>query len=298
MIKRYFITTILAILLVSCGRTPQFETAERMNKRYEIVLVYVDKKSEDALGKFPWGRDLHAKLIKKIEESQPLALAMKFIYLKKDSLYPKKDKALIGAIKDHKNLFLECGAFDEGSRIDYSSLIRLKEEEKMEDIRRYRYAELPFEELREISAGIGFVNAFTNKKMEFLGYQLVVGLEDGIYPSLPLLIFTSILGVNPSEIKVKKEKVMIGKISISLNPDGSFPILLSKPKDIYKIYSFVDVLNNKISTNELKGKIVIVGYGGENFPVRFKTQFGEKIGTEIIADALNTLLIYAEDDKE
>ncbi|MEW6006998.1 MAG: CHASE2 domain-containing protein [bacterium] len=64
------------------------------------------------------------------------------------------------------------------------------------------------------------------------------------------------------------------------------------------MYSFVDVLNNKIPANEFKGKIVIVGYGGENFPVRFKTQFGEKIGTEIVADALNTLLIYSENYKK
>lgn len=303
MIKRYILMIILIFLLVSCGRIPQFGTAERMNSRHEIVLVYVDAKSEEVLGRFPWGRDIHARLIRKIEEFEPLVLAMKFIYLEKDSLHPEKDEALIQTIKSYKNIFLECAAFEEdGPKRDYSSLIKLKGE-KPEDIAQYSYAELPFEELGKHSAGIGFVNAFTNKKREFLGYQLVVGLKDKIYPSLPLLIFTSVLGVDSSEIKVKKGEIMVGKIHLPLNPDGSFPILLSKPGELYKNYSFVnilsfvDVLNGKVSGSKFRGKIVIVGYGGENFPVKFKTQFGEKIGTEIVADALNTLFIYAERGK-
>jgi hypothetical protein len=114
---------------------------------------------------------------------------------------------------------------------------------------------------------------------------------NNIYPSLPLLILQKEIG---EKISIDKNEVKIGSVNIPINSNGSFPIKLSKPNKLYKSYSFIDVLQDKIDGKHFKGNIVIVFLNGEKAPM-YKTGSGEfRNVVEIVADAINTALEYLD----
>ncbi len=121
----------------------------------------------------------------------------------------------------------------------------------------------PLPEFGDAAAGVGHMNWLPDPDGGFRREPLVLGYYGDYYPSLSLLLAARSLNVRPSRIHIDLGKgVGIGKLYIRTdermdmytgfytNSDG---------KSAFKTYSFVDVLNGKISTRVFRNKIVIIG---------------------------------------
>ena len=70
----------------------------------DILIVAIDDPSLNAIGRWPWPRDIHAKLFEKLKPAKPNAIA--FDVLIAEESVQADDEALAKAIADSKNVFL------------------------------------------------------------------------------------------------------------------------------------------------------------------------------------------------
>jgi len=71
-----------------------------------IVIISVDEESLTAIGRWPWPRNIHAKLLKSLSAERPLAIGFDIILAEPDSLDPLSDAALADALKYHRNVIM------------------------------------------------------------------------------------------------------------------------------------------------------------------------------------------------
>jgi len=76
------------------------------NPPEDIVIVAIDARSLEAFGKWPWSRDIHANLIKKISKDQPKAIGLDILFAEPDRVDPAHDQQLINAIQSAGNVVL------------------------------------------------------------------------------------------------------------------------------------------------------------------------------------------------
>lgn len=121
------VLAVLALLLTVSGVLNRFDYVFYDLGRYispkhapeDVVIVAIDEKSLDALGKWPWSRETHAHLLNQLSNSQSLAIGLDVLFSEPDAQYPTDDLQLAEAIKLAGNVVLPTviGAPYEGARI-------------------------------------------------------------------------------------------------------------------------------------------------------------------------------------
>lgn len=66
----------------------------------DIVIVEVDQRSLAALGRWPWPRDVHAKLLRELAAARPTAIALDFVFSEPDAEHPEADAELSRALRN------------------------------------------------------------------------------------------------------------------------------------------------------------------------------------------------------
>ncbi|MDH3871636.1 MAG: CHASE2 domain-containing protein, partial [Gammaproteobacteria bacterium] len=71
-----------------------------------IVIISVDEESLAAIGRWPWPRSVHAKLLKTLSAEKPLAIGFDIILAEPDSLDPLSDAVLAEALNNSSNVIM------------------------------------------------------------------------------------------------------------------------------------------------------------------------------------------------
>jgi CHASE2 domain-containing sensor protein len=278
-----FTIYLFLIFLFGCDYNSQ---ENQMNSKYPISIVYIDTLTETELGIFPIKRNYYAQLIEKLEKFNPKYIILKIFFTDKTD----NDFLLIETLKKYDNILTQAAVVSGKGEDKFNLLSGYQITVNSYSFPNYNNAWLPYYELGKHFDGIGFVNAFFEEN-EFKEFNLFNSLNNKIYPSIPLLILQKEIG---KKISIDKNEVKIGSVNIPINSNGSFPIKFSKSKKLYKSYSFLDVLQDKIDGNFFKDNIVIVFLNGEKAPM-YKTGSDEPRNVaEIVADAINTALRYLD----
>lgn len=66
----------------------------------EIVIVAIDDKSLEAIGRWPWRRALHAEVLRRIAAGQPRCIGLDVLMSESDTQYPGDDAVLANGIAD------------------------------------------------------------------------------------------------------------------------------------------------------------------------------------------------------
>ncbi|MDR3004101.1 MAG: CHASE2 domain-containing protein [Acidovorax sp.] len=66
----------------------------------EVVLVTIDERSIEAIGRWPWRRAIHAQLVRHLSEQQPKAIGLDILFSEADLDHPADDALLARAIAD------------------------------------------------------------------------------------------------------------------------------------------------------------------------------------------------------
>lgn len=205
----------------------------------DVVIVAIDNKSIQELGIWPWPRNLHGELIKKLEEGGAAAIGYDVTFSEKGV----NDEDFFDDISGYNNLVFPSEGMitlEEGNFPAFSETLQ---------------------PVPEISGS------------HTVGHSLFIADADGTVRRTPPFILTG-SGVSPAfslEIlraagKINFEnpgkftrEIFLGGEKYPLDSFGLARIFFFGPAGTFKTYSFTDILEGRVSAGEFKGKIVLVG---------------------------------------
>ena len=84
--------------------------AAKLEPDPDIVIIDIDEKSlvrmQDAAGKWPWPRSIHAELLQGIQAQKPRAVVFDILFSEADTYRPDSDRAFNAALQGNDNVYL------------------------------------------------------------------------------------------------------------------------------------------------------------------------------------------------
>jgi adenylate cyclase len=230
----------------------------------DIAIVVVDEESIKELGRWPWPRSVHARLVKQLAAAGAKAIVFDVLFIEPDKDRPAADKELGAAIRASGRTVL--GAFyqkitPEGVPLDLA---------------------LPIAAIRG-AAPVGFVNVYTEMDGINRSVPLLLRDENAQLPSLALAGLAQFMGKTPEQIMAEQRVPLDEFNEMMVNYAGGF--------QTFAYYSFTRVLRGEAAPETFKDKIVLVG-GTATALFDFKaTPFAPMFpGVEIHANTMANIL--------
>ena len=230
----------------------------------DIVFVAVDEKSVNRFGRWPWRRDIIAKGVTQLQEANLLLLDM--IFSEPTTL--EADDALAEAISYHNATI--CGFFLRHHStqqipdtlldvLDDSSLDLLQSE-----ISHYKnplfisapFAEVNIEPILQSCTLSGSFSTLASSDELFRSYPIALYFNNKLFPSLAIQALR--LKFDKDINRVNEHEVMLNNKKINLDEKGFVRLNFYK-REQYKIISFLDLIEGKITPEYFQGKIVLLG---------------------------------------
>lgn len=207
-------------------------------KATDILIVAVDERSLAALGRWPWVRSVHAKLIDHLSKAGTAAVAVNLMFSEPSSK-KQEDLAFASAIQNNGHVVLPV----------ISEAVRLGGPLK---------ETLPLPELTAAAAALGHVDVEFDPDGIARSTFLKAGLGDPHWPSLATALFK----VSKQEDVVLAAHRNRAKTLTSQHKwvrDYHVLIPYSGPPGTIPRVSYVDVLQGHVSDHLLRNQVVIVG---------------------------------------
>ncbi len=229
--------------------------------------IFIDKKTENKLGSFPFDRGLYAQALSRLRD-----LGVKGVVIKYFLDQPKSgsgDDLLVQEILKVPTLLQ--------ARMDPSEVtpnplpnrfFMAGVEGSYQEALGSSSGWLPLEKFSRHCQGLGFVDlADANVP---LSYPIIETYQNKPVNSLVLATVAFALGKAPKV--VGGSHLMLNGKRVPLSQNSEVTVTLPSLDELRPI-SFLDLLEKKVDASDLKGKVVILGYEGE-LGGRFKTPLG------------------------
>lgn len=264
----------LLILLMTSGLTTRLDNAlYDLHLRHwgyqpgdDVVIVAIDPKSLDALGRWPWPRAVHAQLLDRLTAAGVRGIGMDVTISEADAAHPENDQLLAQAIKRNGRVVMPL--FAEPTELGGPP----------QEI-------LPLPIVMQSAAALGQVDV---EEGLVRGAYLKAGLGQPYWPLMALAVYQL---DNPAVAKN-----LLGLRSSM--PSGS-PYLWERDHYVLLRYagasgsfgrvSYVDVLHGDVSASLLKNRWVLVGATAEGLGDVITTPDGIIPGVEYQANVLESL---------
>jgi adenylate cyclase len=226
----------------------------------EIVFIAVDEESVNTFGRWPWNRDILAHAIDKLDSSNILIFDMVF------SESTSHDILFTQSIENHDNTI--CGFFlrhkasrdlsdEQKDILSDSSLERLASEiGNKKFFIEGNEAEVNTESILSSCTLSATFSILRDSDQLLRNYPLAFSFNDELYPTLGSQALR--MKLNQDLLHVKNNLFSVGEHFIPTNKRG-FSMLNYYPLKSYKMYSFLDLYQGKLTQDILNNKIVILG---------------------------------------
>lgn len=241
-----------------------------------IVMVVVDEPSLSALGRWPWSRAIHARLLDRIAPARPRGIALDMLFSERDQQDPGGDALLAEAMRHSGRVVSPLAAEAAKPGLPPTEV-------------------LPLPELVAASAALGHVEIDTDPDGVTRHAYLYSGLGTARWPALSLAL-RDLDSRRPDSPPVPGQR----------NPDTDNPLSPFMWVRDYRVMvpyarnnrfeqvSYADVLNGEVAPNLFRDRWVLVGVtaGGIRREVLVPEHRGSNriSGTEYHAHLLNALL--------
>lgn len=230
----------------------------------DIAIVAIDENSIKKLGRWPWPRNVHAEIIKKLKDSGARSVVFDVLFIEPDKDRPWADKELGKAARTSGEVIFGCFFKTTNSDGTYADLT------------------LPVKALNSVRTG--FVNVTPDNDGIFRKIPVVLEYEKKLIPSLALAGLSLYFNKEPKEI-LKERKVY-------LDINRNLIVNFSGGNETFPYYSFADVLEGKIASDNFRNKIVLVGGTAtalfDHKPIPFSPVF---YGVEVHANVMSNILL-------
>lgn len=245
------------------------DTATRLWPRSahpDIVIVAIDDRSIEAIGRWPWRRALHAEVVRAVSAMAPRAIGLDVLFNEADDDYPADDHLLARALQDSGRVVLPVHRRTSGPS---------------------GAADLPLPALAEAASALGHVHVVVDADGVVRSVNLLEGPESAPWPHFSLALQCAD-GVPHAECNTR-----------ATEREASQPWSTARPEVIpfaqgampYTQYSYIDVLRGTISPSAFKDKYVLVGATatglGDLFAAPVGTPSRRVPGVEMIAHILD-----------
>ena len=255
----------------------RFEFSKQVIPSEEIVIVTIDNKSEDYIGRWPWPRDCFGKVLDNLYDWGSAIVGIDVIFSEKEKdpvrkiltekdaekyaaagLIKDNDKVLASAIENAGNVVLGFYFFteqEEGSAhytqeqrkkfrgSIFNALVPMIDEkgegEEKFDIRRGYDGEVSIEQIADVCRNQGFLNIFPDKDGTLRKTAFVMKNEDDWYAAFPLQILKNYL--KEGNVALTVSDYGISSLSIGDYPipvDGNGEVLIDHSIDFDSFKSF------------------------------------------------------------
>jgi len=270
--KQQLFDIILALLLATLSvLLYQFEGLTRSDNLFydlesatikppidkNIVIVAIDDASLKRLGRWPWSRSIHARMLNRLSSANVKAIGMDILFMEPDIMHPENDQLLAKAIRQNDNIVLPVM-----TRVQNNGIFITKSMPEIADVADQGHVNLHFDSQ-------GIVRKI-NMRLELNNGQVLpsmaLALSQKINKNVKLTNFTS------------QEPTLIA---------------FTNPSDQFRQISFSDVLLNPHISQSLRGKTVLIGMTATGLGTRIATSVSSNqrlmSGIEFQANALSAI---------
>jgi CHASE2 domain-containing sensor protein/nitrogen-specific signal transduction histidine kinase len=205
----------------------------------DVIIIAIDQVSLSQIGRWPWSRDVHARLLRQLSLENPSVIGFDVIFAEPDQTNPLADLALANAIAESKKVVLPV---------------------LLETVRANGQIieTLPMQNLMAYAADVGRVHAVLDEDSIARSVYLFEGVETPAWQ-----LFSQAV-LNVAENKETKNNFSNLPNNIRLNPynlarkDQRRVNFLGPPGHFNQL-SYVQVLNGEFSHGLFKDKILLIG---------------------------------------
>ncbi|XRD91009.1 CHASE2 domain-containing protein [Dyella nitratireducens] len=267
---------LLVLLIVSGVTVPLDNALYDLNARYwrytpddHVVIVAIDPKSLDEVGRFPWPRSVHAQLIDRLAADGVRGIGMD-ITMSTPSNDPNDDAQVAAAI--HRSGKVVLPVFAEAVTLGGP----LQEA-------------LPVSGIAQSVAALGQVDVAKDNDERVRGAYLKAGLGSPYWPSLALALLqlghttsnSALPGLHDPERNDASPYLWMRDDYVLLRYAG--------PAGTFGRLSYADVLNNRVPASLLKDRWVLIGATAEGLGDILQTPDSPMPGVEYQANVLESL---------
>lgn len=243
----------------------------------DVVIIAIDEKSVNELGRWPWKRAQIARLLGGLKDAKVVALDMIF----SETEDTENDMALSKAIAANGNVVLGYFFRDDATEEPSEASLEYLNESKLSaihfigdtsdiseaDVAPERFTtvfdgvETNIEIVHNGALGVGSFNIIPGVDGVLRDANLIYGYGEGIYPTLSiealkayyddeLMLTTAPYGI---------DSVSIGDKTIPLDESGAYMLNYYGPGSSFTTYPAVDVIEGRLTPETFKDKLVFIG---------------------------------------
>lgn len=237
----------------------------------DIVIVGIDDRSVDHVGKWPWQRDLLASLIFAISQGSPKVVGLD-IFLPEEIEEDTSGRTDLLAYEIYVagNVILPIyfSLSDVGitptpvpDPIMTSAIGNAKDFEKVAShLTCARHVYFPSHALVEASYGFGHINIDYDTDGSIRREPVLINYDGYLYPSFGLQLASRYWKVNPTQIKPKREGgLAVSNVTIPTDSRQRMLLNYHGPNLSFKRISALEVLAGEVNPKIFTGRIVLVG---------------------------------------
>jgi CHASE2 domain-containing sensor protein len=199
----------------------------------DVIIVAIDEISLSQIGRWPWSRATHAKIINRLHQEGAAAIGLDIVFAEPDK--PEADQALAASIAQAKNVVLPV--LLESTRVN-GQIIET----------------LPIPSLASAAADLGRVHAVLDED----GIARSIYLQEGLGAPVWQHFSQAVLNVAQHQASKNQFQLTSNK-HFSLARDNQRRVNFLGPPGHFLSISYSQVLNGEFSQNLFKNKIVLVG---------------------------------------
>ncbi|AMK78751.1 hypothetical protein A1342_09375 [Methylomonas methanica] len=199
----------------------------------DIVIIEVDQKSLQKLGRWPWPRDIHARLLETLAPTKPNAIALDFVFSEADQQHPELDARLSRALVSNKQVILPVIVERNGNTVVET---------------------LPLPEFAR-HAVLGHANVDLDKDGIGRSILLKLALGNSQWPAMPLAIFAA----HHPEILTNLPGLRTETPQDGVHGDYRVWLPFFDPSTDFTRVSYLDVLSGAVPGQFFTDKYVLVG---------------------------------------
>ena len=236
----------------------------------DIVIVAVDKQSLDSLGRWPWSRELHARLVEQLTLAGARAIVFDILFSEPLRSDPEADIHLIQAVAASDRVFMPV----------------IMEQQRLGGM---LLETMPLPDLANVATGLGHVHMDLDADGIARGVYLYEGLGEAYWPHLMLSLqyWLEPGSLGPMPISTASPNVHL----ISRRDRRLIPF--AGPAGTYQHFSYSQVLEGGYQPDLFRGRIVLVGVTatglGDALPTPVSGLGIPMPGVEINANILDSL---------
>lgn len=266
---------LLMLLIVSGVTVPLDNALYDLNARFwrytpddQIVIIAIDSKSLDEIGRFPWPRSVHAQLIDRLTADGVRGIGMD-VAMPTPSNDPANDEQIAAAIRRNGKVVLPV--FAEAVTLGGP----LQEA-------------LPVSGIAQSVAAIGQVDVAKDNDERVRGAYLKAGLGSPYWPSLALALL-QVGHAAPATLPGLHDPVRNDASPYVWMRDDYVLLRYAGPNGTFGRLSYVDVLDNRVPVRLLKNRWVLIGATAEGLGDILQTPQSPMPGVEYQANVMESL---------